>query len=137
MDLGIFSETVIAGNKLSWLYSTHGLDTAVPVTLDGSAFTGTFTDGRVPSGMPLGKITSGGLYAPYDNAASDGTQTLVGFLIADTQVIGRGGTTNDVQGAMLLHGIIREANLPAAWTGMGGTDKTAGKTDVAGRIIFV
>lgn len=34
----------------------------------------------VPAGTVLGKVTVGGAYAPYDNGASDGTQTAVAVL---------------------------------------------------------
>lgn len=37
------------------------------------------------AGQALGVVTATGRYAPYDNAAVDGTQTLVGFLSRTTQ----------------------------------------------------
>lgn len=40
----------------------------------------TQTGTAIVSGTVLGKITASGKYAPYSNAASDGTQTAVGIL---------------------------------------------------------
>jgi hypothetical protein len=61
----------------SWLASAHGTANGRPVTLDVSAFTaGThYPDGFFKSGIPLGKITSSGLYAPY-GASPGEAQTL-------------------------------------------------------------
>lgn len=39
-----------------------------------------YPNGFIPSGVLLGKVTTGGRLGPYDNAASDGRQTAVGFL---------------------------------------------------------
>lgn len=47
-----------------------------------SRSTGTVASGKgfLQSGQLLGKITATGKLAPYDNAASDGTQTVAGIL---------------------------------------------------------
>lgn len=113
----------------SWLGSAHGTDATRSITLDTSAFTsGThYPSGFFLSGLPLGKITATGKYAPYVDANSDGTQTLVGFLL--TAVKAPSDTTIDPQGALLVHGVVVDAKLPVAVD-------AAGKTDVAGRIIF-
>jgi hypothetical protein len=129
MDLSIRSETFGADDQ-TWLGSAHGTSSARSITLDTSAFTaGThYPDGFFKSGLPLGKITATGKYAPYSNAASDGTETLVGFLLSPIKA--PAATTTDVVGALLIHGIIVEAKLPVAVD-------SAGKADVAGRITFV
>jgi hypothetical protein len=129
MDLSIRSETFAADDQ-TWLGSSHGTSSARSITLDTSAFTsGThYPDGFFKSGLPLGKITATGKYAPYSNAASDGTETLVGFLLSPVKA--PAATTTDVVGALLIHGIIVEAKLPVAVD-------SAGKTDVAGYIKFV
>lgn len=122
--------TEIAGvDDPSWLGSAHGLDSTEPVTLLISAFTaGThYPKGFLPGGLPLGKITASGKYGPYDNAATDGRETLVGFLVGPRQVTA--GQVN-AGGAILTHGKVREARLPIA------VDAN-GKTDVAGRIRFI
>jgi hypothetical protein len=129
MDLSIRSETFDADDQ-TWLGSAHGTSSARSITLDTSAFTeGThYPDGFFMSGLPLGKITASGKYAPYNGAAADGTETLAGFLL--TPVKAPAATTTDVVGALLMHGFVVEANLPVAVD-------AAGKTDVAGRITFV
>lgn len=113
----------------SWLASAHGTDTARSITLDTSTFTsGThYPNGYFPSGLPLGKITATGKYGPYNNAASDGTEVLAGFLM--TAVDAPSVNTIDPQGALLWHGAVIESKLPAAVD-------SAGKADVVGRLTF-
>jgi hypothetical protein len=96
----------------SWLGSAHGTDAGRPITLDVSTFTaGThYPNGYFPSGLVLGKITATGLYGPYSDAASDGTQTAVGFLF--TAAKAPSVNTIDVQGVLLWHGAVIKANLP-------------------------
>jgi hypothetical protein len=120
----------IQQDSQAWLGSAHGTDAARSITLDTSAFTsGThYPNGYFPSGLPLGRITATGLYGPYNNAAADGTETLVGFLLC--AVDAPSVNTIDPQGALLDHGRILEARLPIAVD-------AAGKTDVAGRIQFI
>jgi hypothetical protein len=73
--------------------------------------------------VTIATTTAGGA----NPAASDGTQTLVGFLYAP--VPAPAATTTDVVGAMLDHGKVVNSRLPVPVD-------TAGKADVAGRIIF-
>lgn len=113
-----------------WLGSSHGTDMGRSITLDTSAFTaGThYPNGYFPSGLPLGRITATGLYAPYNNALADGSETLAGFLLCTVDA--PSVNTIDVQGALLDHGRVIEAKLPVAID-------APGRTDVAGRIILV
>jgi hypothetical protein len=128
MDLTIRTETFSQEDQ-SWLASAHGTDAARSITLDTSAFTsGThYPNGYFPSGLPLGKITASGKYAPYNNAAADGTEVLAGFLF--TSVKAPSVNTIDPQGALLWHGAVVESKLPIAVD-------AAGKTDLAGYIKF-
>lgn len=128
MDLSVKTETW-TGDDQSWLAANHGTDFGRSITLDTSAFTsGThYPNGYFPSGLPLGKLTATGLYAPYNDANSDGSNVLAGFLL--TPVKAGVPNTVDVGGALLEHGRIVEANLPIAID-------AAGKVDVAGRISF-
>jgi hypothetical protein len=129
MDLSLKTEQ-FGSDDQSWLGSAHGTDATETVVLDTSTFTaGThYPDGYFKSGLPLGKITSGGKYGPYDDAASDGRQTLVGFLFS--AVPAPAVNTIDPAGAMLVHGKVRSSRLPVA------VDAN-GQADVAGRIRFV
>lgn len=131
MDLSLKTES-FAQDRRDWLGSQHGTDAPVPVTLDVTKFTaGThYPDGFIKSGIPLGKVTAGGLYGPYDNAATDGRETCVGFLFTAQDVNARGVTSTKVVGSMLLHCFIREAKLPV-------TIDAAGKTDLGARVVFV
>lgn len=129
MDLTTKIETFQQDDQ-SWLGSAHGTDAARSITLDTSAFTaGThYPNGYFPSGLPLGRITASGKYGPYNNAAADGTETLVGHLF--TAVKAPSVNTIDPQGALLDHGKVVESKLPIAVD-------AAGKADVAGRIQYV
>ncbi|THA56106.1 head decoration protein [Streptomyces sp. A1136] len=129
MELSI-KTTTFAGDDQSWLGSEHGTQATETIVLDTSLFTsGThYPNGFFISGIPLGMVTSGGKYGPYDNAATDGRQTLVGFLFAS--VPAPTVNTLDPAAAMLTHGKVRESRLPVAVD-------SAGKTDVAGSIRFV
>lgn len=100
------------------------------ILLDRSAFTGTFTDGYIPSGVTLGVVTATGLHAPYNAGGADGTETAVGHLL--TTVAYDPDSTGDLTGALLWSGEVVEANLPT-----GDTLDAAAKTDVANHIAYV
>ena len=127
MDITLQPTEVYTAEDRSWLASKHGTDAPATVTLDTSAFTeGThYPSGFVPSGTVLGKITATGLYGPYNNGASDGTEVAVGFLYSNTKMRASGP---DVGAPLLWHGAIKSANLPAN----SGLDAN-GRTDLAGR----
>ncbi|MFF6928371.1 head decoration protein [Streptomyces californicus] len=131
MDLNLKVES-FTQDRRDWLGSAHGTDAPVSITLDVSKFTKNthYPDGYLKSGIPLGKVTSGGKYGPYDDAASDGRQTLVGFLFTAVDVDARKVASTSVVGSMLIHCFIRTDKLPVA------VDAN-GKADVAGRVIFV
>lgn len=131
MDLTITSESGVDDNR-SWLGSAHAANAMDSITLVGALFTGTWTDGKVPSGVALGKVTASGSYGPYDDAASDGRQVMVGHLGTGQSVIGKDGATHNVGGALYWHGEVVEANLPASH----GVDAN-GKADVGARIRYV
>ncbi|MDX2793994.1 head decoration protein [Streptomyces scabiei] len=131
MDLSLKTES-FTQDRRNWLGSAHGTDAPVSVTLDVSKFTANthYPDGYIKSGIPLGKVTATNLYGPYDNAASDGRETCVGFLFTAQDVNARGVASTKVVGSMLLHCFIREAKLPVSID-------AAGKTDLGARVIFV
>jgi len=132
MNLGLISES-FSQDRRDWLAGDHGTDIALSVTLDVTKFTaGThYPDGYIKSGIPLGKITTGGKYGPYDDTAVDGRQTLVGFLFTGVEVVTRrGATLSSAVGSMLVHCAVKESKLPIAVD-------AAGKTDLASRVIFV
>jgi len=104
------------------------------VVLDRSAFdlAGDFPNGYVPSGVVLGKITSSGLYAPYDNALSNGLEVAVGFLAVSVVMDRDNASTADELAALYWHGEVDESALPTNH----GLDAAA-KTDLAAKFRFI
>lgn len=121
------TETLTADRR--WLLSLHGSDMNKTVTLDLSKFTsGTHytaaangLPNRLKSGLPLGKITASGLYAPYTSGATDGTQNLAGLL--DTETAFNTGSTK-VGAALRVHGDVDTAKLPVALTVPAAANRT-------------
>lgn len=110
----IRTERTVLGEDRTWLDTMSGWDTARSVTLDISTFTeAESVDGRViHSGIALGKVTSGGLYAPYDPDASDGTEVATGFLFTSVQIDDADvALASNVGAAMIWEGIVIEANF--------------------------
>lgn len=131
------TRTWSAGRR-DWLLGPHGTEpgTTPTVVVDVSAFTaGThYASGYIPSGTVVGTInatTSGGTWTvgPYDNAASDGRQTAVGFLLNDVKVPDPATTTIDVASAILVHGFVDSSKLP--FTSGAGAIDSAGRVDLA------
>lgn len=83
--------------------------------------TGSFTGGTSPA-VSVTTTTAGG------STASDGTETLAGFLLTAVRV-NTADLTIDPQGALLIHGVVVASKLPVSVD-------TAGQANVAGRIIF-
>ena len=88
MDITLQPTETWTAEDRSWLGSRHGTDVPQTVTLNTSTFTANthYPNGYVPSGTVLGMITATGLYGPYDDTASDGRQTAVGFLYSATKM---------------------------------------------------
>lgn len=128
------TETWLAEDR-SWLGSRDGTDVTQTVTLATATFTANthYPNGYIPSGTVLGQITAvgatQGMYGPYDNAATDGRQTAVGFLYSSTKV--RAGGPN-VGAPIHWRGVIRASRLPIAEGTAGGLD-APGRTDLAAK----
>lgn len=82
-------------------------------------------EGVLPAGAVLGKITSGGKYAWYDNAASDGTQAAAAVLFAEVDA-----TSADVQAVVHVRHAEVWADRLAFIAGADSTAITAGKADL-------
>lgn len=67
-----------------------------PVTLSREPIIVASGEGVLPAGQALGKLTSGGKYVAYDNAASDGSQTCVAVLYGEVDA-----TSADAEGVGL------------------------------------
>jgi hypothetical protein len=146
MDLSLQKVLDVDFSGPAWLASAKGFATADPVTLDVSTWSSAFyPQGRLPSGLYLGKITSGGStgkYGKYDDTASDGRQTCVGFLLTPVDVAYTGGrpygtaaTAVPVAGSLIWEG---EAILAAIQTANNGVAlDAAGQADLAAKWKFV
>lgn len=131
MDITLQPTETWTAEDRSWLGSRDGTAVTQTVTLATATFTaGThYPDGYVPSGTLLGMITSvgatQGMFGPYDDAATDGRQTAVGFLYSATKM--RTGGPN-VGAPIHWRGVIRASRLPTA----SGLD-TAARADLAAK----
>jgi hypothetical protein len=127
-DISLQSTAYQAPNR-QWLLQEP--DVKPNVTLDISKFTsGThYPNGYIPSGTAIGKLTAGGLFGPYSDAASDGTQTLYGFTYGDVRAVRQNGTTavKVGTGAVVNDAIVSVSKLPFQ-SGTGSVD-AAGKAD--------
>lgn len=129
MDLSVRTSSYSVEDR-SWLGSAHGTEATRSITLNLSTFTANthYPTGYLKSGTLLGRITATGLYGPYNDSATDGRQTAAGILF-NSIPMATGGTNPSAP--LMEHGVVVEAKLPTN----SGVD-TAGKTDLAGRIIF-
>ncbi|MFD7995505.1 head decoration protein [Streptomyces mexicanus] len=121
------TETVTASRP--WLLSLYGSETNKTVTLDLSKFTSgthyTPAANTLPnllkSGLPLGKITASGLYAPYNASGSDGTEVFAGLL--DTETAFNTGSTK-CGAALRIIGDVDASKLPVAFTPPAAASRT-------------
>jgi hypothetical protein len=118
--------------NLSWKASGFGDEYHPGITLDISKFTaGThFPNGYIPSGCVLGKVTASGLYGPYNDALSDGTNIAAGLLIASVRVTQpNGANATRVSSGLLIRGDVIQANMPFQGATIGAIDAN-GKADL-------
>lgn len=113
----------------SWLGSAHGTDSTETGTVDTSLFTEAthYPNGYLPSGLPLGQVTTTGLYGPFDPDATDGREDLTGHLAAARSVT---SADQRIAVGILTHGRVIVENLPVPFD-------PADAPDVAGRIRYV
>jgi hypothetical protein len=121
--LGSQDVPLLTANSASLTGNTH---TATIVTVTPAHY----ANGYIPSGTAIGKVTATSLFGPYDDAASDGRQTLYGFTYADVRVVHQNGTvaTKVGTGAVVNDTIISTGKLPFQ-SGSGSLDAN-GKADV-------
>jgi hypothetical protein len=133
-DITVSTTTYSNGSRSWLLFEADGVQGPVPRAtgvIDFSKFTsGThYPNGYLPAGLVLGKVTSGGRLAPYNDAASDGTQTAVGILYNDTPV--PASTSQRVAVAYIdCFAVVSESRLPTNH----GLDAN-GKADLS-KIVF-
>lgn len=130
-DYQVLTTATTVTDDRTWLASLDGVHEAQTIPVDTSKLTagthytvGTQNQPRhiIKSGIPLGKIAASGLYAPYNAAASDGTQILAGFLVAETAFTP--GSTRTA-GALLWRGEVYASKLPVAFVPPAAANTTA------------
>ncbi|WEH18108.1 head decoration protein [Streptomyces sp. VNUA24] len=130
-DYQVLTTATTITDDRTWLASLDGVHEAQTITIDISKLTagthytaGTQNQSRhiIKSGIPLGKITASGLYAPYNSTASDGTQVLAGFLVAETTFTPGSAKT---AGALLWRGEVYASKLPVAFAPPTAANTTA------------
>ncbi|MDH6499508.1 head decoration protein [Streptomyces sp. SAI-149] len=130
-DYQVLTTVTTVTDDRTWLASLDGVHEAQTITVDTSKLTagthytaGTQSQPRhiIKSGIPLAKITASGLYAPYNSAASDGTQILAGFLVAETAFTPGSAKT---AGALLWRGEVQPSKLPVAFAPPATANTTA------------
>ncbi|MCX5206761.1 head decoration protein [Streptomyces sp. NBC_00237] len=113
-----YTTSVTVTADRDWLASRHGTDSTETITLDLNKFTkGTHyvepspgnIHGFVRSGVPVGRITTSGLYGVYDPAATDGRAVLAGLVYAEAAYTP--GTTK-VPAALFWHGTAKVQKIP-------------------------
>ena len=87
---------------------------------------------NLPAGAVVGKVTASGEYAAYDNAATDGTESAAGVLLA--AVDASGGAT---EGVILARGPAVVLNRALDWNGQAGAAVTDGQADLVAIGILV
>lgn len=137
MDLSIRKTSGLVVEDRSWLGDVDGTQATRSITLVVASFTKAthFPNGVLKSGTVIGRYTSGannGLWGLYDNAATDGRQTAVGFLFNSLELIDAAGNQSVKVGAPLQErGFIKPWLLPAN----SGLDSAA-RVDLAAKFTF-
>lgn len=133
-DISVRPGRTLVNEDQRWIApgGIHAMADADSITLARGGFdlVTQFPNGIIPSGVALGKITASGKYKKYDDAAVDGSQVCVGFLM--TSIVYDRNSTADMVGALYWKGEVVESFLPTN----NGLD-AAGKTDLAAKFRFV
>lgn len=85
-----------------------------PIVLDKSAFTTTWPNGFIPSGIVLGRLSATGLVVPYATGAANGSETAIGLLFAAVPYDRLGAAGDDLGGALFTAGEVLVDFLPAS-----------------------
>jgi hypothetical protein len=134
-DIAVFSQPYQTEDR-SWLLSEFEDCYAEGGTLSVAAFVAGqhYVNGYIPSGTLLGVITTGGLLAPYLDAAGDGTNTCVGILLHSVRVLNPLGVALVKVGVAYsrYNMVVSQARLPfvVGTAAAGGYVDAAAKTDL-------
>jgi hypothetical protein len=129
--------------EYAWLASAEGTQSPRTITLAPSLIAAAkYPQGRLPSGLYLGKVTSAGAtqgqYGEYNDAAADGRQVAAGFLYGEVELArdaaGAIVTTIPIGGALLWRGAVKLAAVQTINNNV--ALDAAGQTDLAARFRF-
>lgn len=83
------------------------------ITLDASAVDAGHVgfETHLRRGLALGKISGSGKYAQYDDTAQDGTQTCLGYLFEDVDMLDGGSEAVDRPGVILVLGLVDRSKV--------------------------
>jgi hypothetical protein len=109
---------------------TGGTSPAAGVATATGGANAHYPNGFIPSGTAIGKVTSTGLFGPYDNGASDGRQTAYGLTYGDVRALRQNGTIASKvgTGAVVYDCAVSLSKLPFQ-SGTGWLDSN-GQTDL-------
>lgn len=129
MDLTVRTKSWQTDNQ-TWKAAAHGTDLTRSISVDAALFTpGTHApNGYLPSGLPVARRTSDGLYGPYTPGGAGGLQTFAGLLEVNTVL--PTPNTGAVGTALFEHGRAVKANVPII------AIDAAAETAAAGRLTF-
>ncbi|MDR2930657.1 MAG: head decoration protein [Propionibacteriaceae bacterium] len=116
-DFSVTRKVTPGNGDYRWLRSSHADGHTIAVAVLRSLLKPGIhydTNGIIPAGLPLGKLTGQAEYGPYDPNATDGRQYLAGFVLDPEQLHAdfSGVTTTVVQVSMMVEGIIDPAYVP-------------------------
>jgi len=108
MSRGGFSPNLISTDfghaSASFLASEHVMVKRCGIVIDADTLTADSNGNKyLMAGTAMGKITSSGLYGPYNNGLGDGRETGVGILMHDVEL-----KWGDVAASIMLHGSVIE-----------------------------
>lgn len=115
MDFSIESAST-GGKSLTWLGSSHGIDTAQPGTLELSTFTGVIDAfGFIKSGTAVVQNDATKRFELLTAATNTANTPLAGYVLADIQTRGGNGqvlASGKAAFALLKQGTIVRSKLP-------------------------
>lgn len=99
------------------------------ITVDDTARdSGNSTTTKLRPGLAMGEIAATGKFKEYDPSASDGSETCVGLLQDQVNVLDGDANAVDAQGVLVFHAWVDESACH-------GLDAGA-KADLAGQVVF-
>ena len=121
---GIKTEDLGVTPDYAFLASEHAMTIRAGITLDSTTVGADANGDKIlVAGTVVGKITVGGKYGAYDDAAGDGRETAVGFIMEEVNL-----KDGDVTTTLLTHGSVIVARVS-------GLDANA-RTDMGERFFW-